>query len=267
MKFEEKLIELRKQKGLSQEQLANQLGVTRQSVSKWESGSTLPELAKIMALSEIFDVSVDYLVKDQMECDSPNIAETKQEEAVIIQNNPQLEEMVGEIHRYMKGYQYTSKTKIFGFPLVSINLSRRMGKQGVAKGIIAIGNVAIGVISFGLVSVGVVSIGCIGIGLAALGAMAAGVVSFGAVAIGIFAFGSVAIGVYAGGVAVYGSQIAVGVVAKGHTAIGESAHGINELQYYKGIPEAIIRDFIQQHHPKLWEPIREFFTVLGTSIK
>ena len=69
MGFGEKLIKMRKQKGMSQEQLGIQLGITRQSVSKWESGSTLPELSKLIAISEIFGVSVDYLVKDEMEKD------------------------------------------------------------------------------------------------------------------------------------------------------------------------------------------------------
>ena len=59
MKFGEKLIRLRRKNGMSQEQLAAKIGITRQSVSKWESGSTLPELAKLIAISELFDVSVD----------------------------------------------------------------------------------------------------------------------------------------------------------------------------------------------------------------
>ena len=65
--FSEKLIALRRQAGCSQEQLADRLGVTRQSVSKWESGSAMPELPKLIALSELFSVSIDYLVKDQLE--------------------------------------------------------------------------------------------------------------------------------------------------------------------------------------------------------
>src|SRR5699024_1712916 len=69
MKFGEKLIRLRRKNGMSQEQLAAEIGITRQSVSKWESGSTLPELAKLIVISELFDVSVDYLVKDSMEED------------------------------------------------------------------------------------------------------------------------------------------------------------------------------------------------------
>ena len=62
--FPEKLVELRRKAGISQEKLADRLGVTRQSVSKWESGAALPELTKLIALSDMFSVSVDYLVKD-----------------------------------------------------------------------------------------------------------------------------------------------------------------------------------------------------------
>ena len=65
--FSEKLLDLRRREGLSQEQLADRLGVTRQSVSKWESSTAVPELSKLIALSELFSVSVDYLVKDHLE--------------------------------------------------------------------------------------------------------------------------------------------------------------------------------------------------------
>jgi transcriptional regulator with XRE-family HTH domain len=64
MKLEEKIFILRKQKGMSQEQLAEKMGVSRQSVSKWELGESAPDLANIVGLSEIFGVSTDYLLKD-----------------------------------------------------------------------------------------------------------------------------------------------------------------------------------------------------------
>ena len=67
MIFAEKLIMLRKQKGWSQEELAAQLDVSRQSVSKWESMTSIPDLDKIIKLSSIFDVSTDYLLKDDAE--------------------------------------------------------------------------------------------------------------------------------------------------------------------------------------------------------
>ena len=62
MSIGEKIKKCRKEAGLSQEQLADRLGVTRQSVSKWESGSAVPELVKLIALSDMFGVSVDYLL-------------------------------------------------------------------------------------------------------------------------------------------------------------------------------------------------------------
>ncbi len=63
----EKIIKLRKQKGWSQEELALRIGVSRQSVSKWESMSSFPDLDKIIKLSELFGVSTDYLLKDDVE--------------------------------------------------------------------------------------------------------------------------------------------------------------------------------------------------------
>ncbi len=67
MNLANKIIDLRKKKGWSQEELANQLGVSRQSVSKWESEQSLPELDKIVALSQLFGVSIDYLIKDSFD--------------------------------------------------------------------------------------------------------------------------------------------------------------------------------------------------------
>lgn len=61
----EKIAYLRKQKEWSQEELAAQLDISRQSVSKWESGASIPELDKIIGMSHIFDVSTDFLLKDE----------------------------------------------------------------------------------------------------------------------------------------------------------------------------------------------------------
>lgn len=63
----DKIAELRKKNGWSQEELAGQLGVSRQSVSKWESAASIPDLDKILKLSELFGVSTDYLLKDSGE--------------------------------------------------------------------------------------------------------------------------------------------------------------------------------------------------------
>lgn len=64
MTFSEKLYKLRKKSGLSQEQLAEQLSVSRQAISKWESGQSVPESEKLIVISNYFNVSLDYLLKD-----------------------------------------------------------------------------------------------------------------------------------------------------------------------------------------------------------
>ena len=63
MDFSEKLLTLRKANDMTQEQLAEKLDVSRQSISKWESGQATPELEKIVAMSAVFNVTTDYLLK------------------------------------------------------------------------------------------------------------------------------------------------------------------------------------------------------------
>ena len=62
----DKIMELRKKNGWSQEELAEKVGVSRQSISKWESAQAVPDLNKILVLSEVFGVTTDYLLKDEM---------------------------------------------------------------------------------------------------------------------------------------------------------------------------------------------------------
>ena len=66
MKFGDKLIKLRKKNGFSQEDLANKLNVSRQSVSKWESNNTYPETDKIVQICNIFNCSMDDLINDKI---------------------------------------------------------------------------------------------------------------------------------------------------------------------------------------------------------
>lgn len=63
----DKILDERKKKGWSQEQLADKLGVSRQSVSKWESAQSMPDINRILELSKLFGVSTDYLLKDEIE--------------------------------------------------------------------------------------------------------------------------------------------------------------------------------------------------------
>ena len=63
----DKLILLRKRAGWSQEELAQQLDVSRQAVSKWEGAQSIPDIHKILQLSQLFGVSTDYLLRDELE--------------------------------------------------------------------------------------------------------------------------------------------------------------------------------------------------------
>lgn len=65
MEFNNKLYNLRKQKGFSQEELANRLNVSRQTVSKWELGDSTPDMEKLIAISDLFEVSLDEAGKGQ----------------------------------------------------------------------------------------------------------------------------------------------------------------------------------------------------------
>jgi len=63
MNIADRIQNLRRTKGMSQEQLADAIGVSRQAVSKWESEQAMPDLEKIVIMSEVFDVTTDYLLK------------------------------------------------------------------------------------------------------------------------------------------------------------------------------------------------------------
>lgn len=64
MKFCEKLYEVRKKAGMTQNDLAEKLNVSRQAVSRWEMGTAMPDVENLVAMSELFGVSLDYLLKD-----------------------------------------------------------------------------------------------------------------------------------------------------------------------------------------------------------
>lgn len=218
MTFAEKLMSLRKQKGWSQEELGERLGVTRQTISKWELGSTTPEMEKIAAISELFGISADYLIK----------GDDAQE---MVTEKPQ---NVG----FVKG-EYKSKRTWRGIPLVHVNV------KGKAKGVIAVGLMAKGIISVGLLSIGVISVGVIALGIIALGGfLALGAAASAGICVGLFAAGGICAGLFAaGGIAVgwtvcgglaagqyaiggcASGEIAVGGLAKGTVAIGEEVDG------------------------------------------
>ena len=170
MTFSEKLTQLRRREGLSQEQLADRLEVTRQSVSKWESGAAMPELVKLISLSELFGVSIDYLVKE-------NIKEPEKKTPDTSRLEQRLDALAGEYHESFGPYfSYTSQARLFGLPLVSVRFGRdrHPSKHTLAVGIIAIGNFSVGVVGIGIISAGLLSLGVIAFGAAACGGVGGG---------------------------------------------------------------------------------------------
>ena len=92
MEFHNKLYNLRKQKGLSQEEIANRLNVSRQTISKWEVGDSTPDMEKLIAISDMFQISLDELVMDKVQTqtgETPSKAEIVNElkEKVLTDEN------------------------------------------------------------------------------------------------------------------------------------------------------------------------------------
>lgn len=224
---------LRKRKGYSQEELAYQLGVSRQSVSKWELGQSEPELDRIIKIADFFEVTVDELVRD--------------EEVTYIGEKSINHQTLKAAIREAYHYEYKSQWHIGGVPLVHINVGR--GRY-VAKGVIAFGNVAIGVFSLGGLAIGLLSIGGLAIGGLSLAGLALGILAIGGASIGYIALGGFALGIYACGGLAIASKLAMGGVAHGYVAIGSSVKGSHTLvvhQVSMGVDGQAILAFVQQH--------------------
>ena len=84
MDFNNRLYQLRKQKVFSQEELANRLNVSRQTISKWEVGDSTPDMEKLIAISDLFEVSLDKLVMGKEE--EPQLSATSKSEFVSVLN-------------------------------------------------------------------------------------------------------------------------------------------------------------------------------------
>ena len=250
MNLSEKLIGLRKEKGWSQEELGENLDVTRQTVSKWELGQTTPEMNKLIEMSRLFGISIDELVGNSYE------KETVVSDKVLI---------------LKPKFEYKSEKTLFGVPLVHINIGFGFRK---ARGIIAIGNISSGIISVGICSAGVISLGVFSLGLLSLGALALGLISIGGLSVGALAFGGLAIGLISvGGLSIgafsvggfaKASEIALGGYANGHIAIGDVAKGdfafsnFNEL---KASDFENIRSVILTEYPNFPQKILDLFLI------
>ena len=142
MKLADKISKLRKQIGWSQEELAEKMNVSRQSVSKWESASSIPDMNKIIRLSEIFSVSTDYLLKDEIEISETGVDEV--EEDVVKINLETAREFVQSKIKTSKIIAIAVLIFIYSaIPLFSFIALSESGRFGLTE------NVAVGI---GLVS-------------------------------------------------------------------------------------------------------------------
>lgn len=241
MKFADTLAQLRRAKGLSQEQLAERMQVSRQAVSKWEAGQAMPDLARLVALADLFGVSLDALVRPKASCEP-------QDPAVrIVAAGQTLAVPAGVTVNVVPGYEYKSRRTLFGLPLVHINCGYGLRR---ACGIIAVGNIACGAVAVGGLSVGVVSLSGLGLGLLSIGGLALGLLSFGGLAVGAVAVGGAAIGAYALGGAAVASHVAVGGSALAPVSVGANADA--GLVVTGATRAREIAAYLRAHCPDLW---------------
>ena len=239
MTLGEKIAKQRKESNYTQEQLAEILGVSRQSISKWESDIAYPETDKLLTMGRLFDCSMDYLLKDEI----TEKTGKEREETV-----PVLEKIQATI---LKQYRERKSEKmICGMPLYHIGRDAHgffaIGLK--AKGIFAIGLRARGGVSLGLLSCGVISIGLLSIGLIALGTLALGLLSVGSIALGLFAAGAISVGIvsfgalsvggFSSGAMAIGHYIAVGDYARAMIAMGNTEAVGTVYQHIGGISSA-----------------------------
>ncbi len=251
MTLGEKIYRLRAEKGLSQEAFGEALGVSRQSVSKWETDQSVPELDKIIMISDLFAVSTDYLLKESVR--EENTVSGEESTGQAQQGDVRGTHII--IERPTMSFEYKSHRCWRGLPIVHVNIG--FGKR--AKGVIAVGLFAQGIVAVGLAGVGVITLAPFGVGLLlaaggivaggiAAGSIAVGIVAMGACCLGLFSMGALAVGQFSFGAMAIGQQVAIGDSAHGDIALGfseatgrifEQVRGTDGSFDYQGMLKAI----------------------------
>jgi len=219
MTFGEKLSKLRKEYNYSQEQLAGILGISRQSISKWESNIAYPETDKLIKMGQLFECSMDYLLNEEV---------TEKQGAQPMEKESFWHDLKG------MSFERKSEKMIFGMPLYHIGKNAHgffaigLKARGVfalglmSRGIVSVGLLSLGVISIGNLTLGLVSAGIISLGLLAAGAFALGLFAVGAIGIGLVSFGALSVGCFSTGALAIGKYAAVGDHAHSMIAIGRT---------------------------------------------
>lgn len=273
----EKIAVQRKKLQLTQIQLAEELGVTRQAVSRWEGDIAFPETDTLIKMSRLFGCTVDYLLNyngaEPEEGEIPRRGALGGEggEGDYTQSN---EADGGTFRAHVQwsfdlralSFEYKSKTHIGSLPLVHVN----WGLGRTAKGVFAFGFKSVGIFSFGIFSLGLVSfgifaLGLLGLGVFALGLLSAatiavGLIALGAVALGLYSMGAVSVGLFACGAYACGYYVAIGDVAVGGIALGKtSANGsvLSVLQQDFKLYRDIVHEKLNEV-PAFWRVFTEW---------
>lgn len=240
MTFGGKLAKLRKENNLTQEQLADILSVSRQSVSKWESDLAYPETEKLIRLSELFHCSLDYLIKDAPQSAEENISS--------FTPLPRFFNLLKE---------RKSERTLWGMPLwhigknahgvIAVGWKARgiVAIGAAARGIVSIGFLSLGVFSFGMVSIGVLSIALLALGLIAAGTFSAGIFSAGAISLGLISCGAIAVGDFSFGALAFGKYWAMGDTARGMIALGASEATGELVQHCGGVSPSEMKEYLR----------------------
>lgn len=223
MTLGDKLAKLRRENNYTQEQLADILGVSRQSVSKWESDLAYPETDKLVKLGELYNCSMDYLLKDGVEDRADNDDKDSVEDG---DDKKQRVPFYFDLRNFH--FERKSTRTVHGMPLWHINIGLGKTAKGIiaigfnARGIISLGIFSLGLLSLGMFSLGLISLGVFALGLIGLGSISAGFIALGAVCFGILAIGAVAIGEFSVGALAVGKYFAMGDHAYAMIAIGKT---------------------------------------------
>ena len=219
MTFGEKLSKLRKENNYTQEQLADILGVTRQSISKWESDVAYPETDKLIRLGRLFDCSMDYLLNEEI----------TEKQGLPLAEKESVRSFFKKTFRERK-----SEKTVLGMPLYHIGKNARgflaigYKARGVisiglmSRGIFSLGLLSCGILSYGILSLGLIALGVFSLGALAVGSVALGLLAAGAISVGLISFGALSVGCFSTGALAIGQYAAVGDHAYGMIAIGES---------------------------------------------
>lgn len=236
MTIGEKISRLRKEQNYTQEQLAEILGVSRQSISKWESDIAYPETDKLIKMGKIFSCSMDYLFNDEV---------TERQST-----QPSPKKGVWDVLKKSFRERKSEKT-IWGMPLYHVGKDARgffavgLKARGVfsiglmSRGIVSLGPLSLGVLSFGLLSLGLIAAGLFSLGLLAIGTVALGLFAAGAISVGLLSFGALSVGCFSAGALAVGQYAAVGDHAYGMIAIGQS---VAEGEIYSHVGDLMSAD-------------------------